>query len=120
MSKVKVEHIVSLTSEVRGPDGELTDRISFRRPVVGDLRVFDDQKGENDAMIRFTAKLSGFPLSSIEAIDMEDWPAVLDKVNGFLKGFGARMKAISAGSSPTSPTDTAGVPGTSATSPAKS
>ncbi len=90
---MKVEQFIELTDAIRDGKGEETTRISFRKMRVGDLRVFDDSKGEQDAMINLVAKLASLPPSSVEAIALDDWPKVMEKVNSFLLSFKAKTEA---------------------------
>jgi hypothetical protein len=92
---VKIEQFIELTDAIRDARGEETTRISFRKMRVGDLRVFDESKGEQDAMINLVAKLASLPPSSVEAIALDDWPKVMEKVNGFLLSFKAKTEATS-------------------------
>jgi len=84
MSKVKVEYTIELTEPVRDARGEETTTLTFRKMRVGDMRVFDDTKGEADSMIRLVAALCNLPPSSVDKIALDDWPGIMDRVNGFL------------------------------------
>lgn len=92
---VKVEHVIELSDAIRDGRGEETTRISFRKMRVGDLRIFDESKGEQDAMIRLVSRLADLPPSSVEAIALDDWPRVVEKVNGFLLSFKAKTEGTS-------------------------
>lgn len=95
MTFVKI--VVPLMTAIRDRDGNFTNEITFPRKMrVGDLRVFDEAKGEHDGMIRLTAKITELPPSVIESIDLDDWPAVLVQVNNFLLSFKALADALKA------------------------
>ena len=99
---IKVETFVELTDPVRNGQGEETTRLSFRKMRVGDLRIFDDSKGEQDAMIRLVSNLTSIPPSSVESISLEDWPKVTGVVDNFLRGLKTTTDKVAA--SPTSRT----------------
>lgn len=84
MSKVKVEYTIELTDPIRDARGEETTTLTFRKARVGDLRVFDNTKGDADSMIRLVAALCNLPPSSVDAISLDDWPRVVEHVTGFL------------------------------------
>lgn len=65
-------------------NGEVQDHIDLRRPVVKDLMVFDREKGEIAKMAALISVLAGWPASSVNALDVEDFVAVSEVVGGFL------------------------------------
>lgn len=89
----KVKRNITLSGEpIRDAKGEMTTEITFRKMRVGDLRIFDETKGEQDAMIRLVAALASLPPSSVENIDIDDWPRIMEMVSGFLQGLSPKTQ----------------------------
>lgn len=90
---VKVERVVKgktisipLSAPMRIGDEEL-DVLTLRRPTAGDFRVFDINKGDVDAAIQLTARLSVPPMTpgQVDKMDLEDFQAVQEALKDFLK-----------------------------------
>lgn len=93
-----VKRSVPLSNSLMGLDGVEHDELVFVRKIrVGDLRLFDESKGENETMIKLVAALTNMRVTEIEKIELDNWPAVMEVVNDFLRPFAqaAKVKASS-------------------------
>lgn len=80
------ETVVTLKHPVDA-NGEEHTQITLRRPTVKDLMVFDREKGEVAKMAALIGVLAGWPPTSVQALDAEDFVAVSEVVGGFLGSF---------------------------------
>lgn len=61
-----------------------TEALHVRRPSVRDMREFDKPGGDIEKMSRMVEILAGIPADSVEMMDVSDFMAVTEVINGFL------------------------------------
>lgn len=77
---------VELHFPVKHPsESEPIKRIVLRRPRAKDMRILPAEPGVGD-LLNLAAKLSGYPPSVIDLLEMPDWGQVSKVLNDFLQG----------------------------------
>lgn len=66
---------------------DMRDVLVFRKMTAGDLRIFDNNKGNADAMLQLCTKLSVPEMlpGQADKISLEDWGNVQEVLSSFLK-----------------------------------
>lgn len=71
---------------------ESIDKLVLRRPRAGDFRGLKGPDKPFDMILDFAATLSDLSPGVVDRIDVEDMPALIEVVSGFLGGFPATGK----------------------------
>lgn len=58
--------------------------ICLRKPLAGDLMVFDQAAGKMEAMQRLIAKVAGLDFETVKRMEVEDFYRVAEKLKDFL------------------------------------
>lgn len=80
VTEIKLSHPIKV-------NGEETSVLNIRRPKARDFREIGNMDKPFDAMLDFAASLADVPPSSIDQLDVDDVPKVIEVVSGFLGKF---------------------------------
>lgn len=61
--------------------------LKLRRPCARDFRPLKGMEFPFAMMLDFAAELADLPAATLDRLDVEDVPRVMEVVNGFLSGF---------------------------------
>ncbi len=67
--------------------GEKIATLNLRRPTAKDFRPLKSMEFPFAMMLDFAAALANLPAAALDTLDVDDVPAVLEVVGGFLGGF---------------------------------
>lgn len=77
---------ITLSHAIRHGE-ETLSVLKLRRPCARDFRPLKGMEFPFAMMLDFAAELSGLPVATLDRLDVEDVPRVMEVVNGFLSGF---------------------------------
>lgn len=77
---------IKLNTPINFGDQTITE-INIRRPIAKDFRSLTSMDKPFAAMLDFAASLADLPPAAIDKLDVDDVPAVVEVVSGFLSKF---------------------------------
>jgi hypothetical protein len=77
---------IKLITPIQFGDEKITE-LNIRRPIAKDFRSLTSMEKPFSAMFDFAASLADLPPAVIDKLDVDDVPAVVEVVSGFLSKF---------------------------------
>jgi Phage tail assembly chaperone proteins, E, or 41 or 14 len=68
-----------------GERSEVVSEIILRKPLAGDLRVMDAEKGDTGKVLALLVRISGLDMAVIDRLDLEDFSALAEMVSVFMQ-----------------------------------